>query len=125
MLDFRYQVIRIGVPAPGASVRINGEFYETHSRLKAIALGIPNNEFINGSTLSFKVGNEEVFDDDFEVGMITYNASGDNNRKFKFFEGIVDAKGNPYEIRYKDSGNNDTGFPYEVSITFLLTGLIK
>ncbi|WP_421752503.1 hypothetical protein [Croceimicrobium sp.] len=116
MKDHKFQMIRIGVPQPGATVRFTGETDKSYARIRGIFVALPDPKIEYGATLSLKVGGQDVFDDDHDVRLITCGQGVAPNDKFFFFEEKLEAGGNAFEGRYHDPIVENLAYPYEVKV---------
>lgn len=116
MKNHKFQMIRVGVPEPGAQVRFSGETEKTYARLLGIFVAMPAAIYEIGSTLSLKVGGADVFDEDHDVRLISCGQAVAPNDKFFRFDERIDAGGSAVEGRFKDAANTDQGYPYEAKI---------
>jgi len=116
MKDHKFQMIRIGVPQAGATVRFTGETDKSYGRIRGIFVALPDPKTEYGATLSFKVGGQDVFDDDHDVRLITCGQGVAPNDKFFRFEEKLEAAGNAFEGRYTDPSIEGVSFPYEAKV---------
>ena len=122
MKNHKFQMIRIGVPSKGASVRFNGETDKAYERISGIFVAMPDQRLSFGSTLGFKVGSNEVFEESHDVRLITCGQGVAPNAKFFRFEEHIDAGGSAFEMRFKDSDLvEDASYPYEVKVFLWLS----
>jgi hypothetical protein len=116
MKNHKFQLIRIGVPSPGASVRFTGATDKSYKRIRGIFVALPDLLLEYGSTLSLKVGGLDVLEEDHDVRLITCGQGVAPNEKFFLFEEYLEAAGNAFEGRYRDAGVTESGFPYEAKV---------
>jgi hypothetical protein len=116
MKNHKFQLIRIGVPTPGVSVRFTGATDKAYKRIRGIFVALPNPLLEYGSTLSLKVGGIDILEEDHDVRLITCGQGVAPNEKFFLFEEYIEAAGNAFEGRYRDAGITDQGFPYEAKV---------
>jgi hypothetical protein len=117
MKDHKFQLIRIGVPSKGASVRFHGESEKQYQRIRGIFVALPDPRLDFGSTLGFKVDGAEVFQEEHDVRLLSCGQGVAPNEKFFLFEEHLDADGSALELRYKDSGLiSDALYPYEAKV---------
>jgi len=116
MKDQKFQLIRIGVPTQGASVRFHGETEKLYDRIRGIFVALPDSKLDFGSTLGFKVDGMEVFEEEHDVRLISCGQGVAPNDKYFLFEEKLEADGSAIEMRFKDSGLVDTTYPYEAKI---------
>lgn len=116
MKNHKFQLIRIGVPASGASVRFTGETDKTYRRIRGIFVALPEPILEYGSSMSFKVGGIDVFDEDHDIRLLTCGQGVAPNQKFFLFEEFLEAGGNAFEGRYRDAGIAGATYPYEAKV---------
>ena len=116
MQEQRFQRIRIGVGASGASVRYTGETDKSYRRIRGIFVALPEPILEYGATLSLKVGGVDVFDDDHDVRLLTCGQGVAPNQKFFLFEEYIEASGNAFEGRFRDAGIQGATYPYEAKV---------
>lgn len=116
MRQHKYQLIRVNVPEPSASVRFTGETDRSYQRLAGIFVAMPEPVKEMGAALGFKVGGQEVFDDDHDVRLITCGREVSPNDKFFVLPEHIEAGGAAFEGRFTDAGNTAEGYPYEAKI---------
>ena len=116
MKNHKFQMIRIGVPAIGATVRYTGETDKSYSRIRGIFVALPDPKVEYGATLSLKVGGQDVFDDDHDVRLITCGQGVAPNDKFFRFEEKIEAGGNAFEGRFSDPAIEGLHYPYEAKV---------
>jgi len=121
MRQHKYQLIRVNVPEPGASVRFTGETDRSFERLAGIFVAIPEPIKEIGAALGLKVGGQEVFDDDHDLRLITCGREVAPNEKFFAFPEHIEAGGAAIEGRLVNAGNTPEGYPYEARINLPLT----
>lgn len=121
MKNHKYQLIRIGVPTPGAQVRFSGETDKGYAQLKGVFVATPGVIYDIGSSMSLKVGGLDVFDEDHDVRLVTSSLSVAPNKKFYEFPESLEAGGTTVEGRYTDAGNTDQGYPYEAKLYLWLS----
>ncbi len=120
MRSHKYQLIRVIVPEPGASVRFNGDTDRSYSRLDGIFVALPEPLKEIGAALGLKVGGQEIFDENHDVRLITCGREVAPNEKFFAFPENIEAAGAAFEGRFTDAGNTAEGYPYEARIIFHL-----
>jgi hypothetical protein len=116
MKDHKFQLIRIGVGALGATVRYTGETDKSYRRIRGIFVALPEPILEYGATLSLKVGGVDVFDDDHDVRLLTCGQGVAPNQKFFLFEEYIEASGNAFEGRFRDAGIQGATYPYEAKV---------
>lgn len=116
MKNHKFQMIRIGVPVGGATVRYNGETDKSYSRIRGIFVALPDPKVEYGATLSLKVGGQDVFDDDHDVRLISCGQGVAPNDKFFRFEEKIEAGGSAFEGRFTDPAIEGVNFPYEAKV---------
>ena len=116
MKDHKFQLIRIGVGASGASVRYTGETDKSFRRIRGIFVALPEPILEYGATLSLKVGGVDVFDEDHDVRLLTCGQGVAPNQKFFLFEENIEAAGNAFEGRFSDAGIHGATYPYEAKV---------
>lgn len=116
MKNHKFQMIRIGVPSAGASVRFTGQTEKSYGRIRGVFIALPDPQLEYGATFSFKVGGLDVFDEDHDVRLLTCGQGVAPNDKFFLFEEKIEAGGSAFEGRFTDAGVVDPGFPYEAKV---------
>ena len=116
MKNNKFQMIRVGVPKPGAVVRFSGETDKRFDRIRGIFVALPDPRIEYGATLSFKVGGQDVFDEDHDVRLITCGQGVAPNDKFFRFEETLEARGNAFQGRYGDPIVEGISYPYEAKV---------
>ena len=120
MRQHKYQLIRVHVPKPGASVRFTGETDQSFDRLAGIFVAMPDAVKEMGAALGLKIGGQEVFDEDHDVRLITCGREVSPNEKFFQFPEHIEAGGSSIEGRLVDAANTQEGYPYEARIILYL-----
>lgn len=116
MKNHKFQLIRIGVSAPGESVRFSGETDKGYQRLRGVFVALPNPLLEYGASLSLKVGGTDVFDEDHDVRLLSCGQGVAPNQKFFLLEEFIEASGSAFEGKFTDAAVIDTGFPYEAKV---------
>ena len=103
MKNHKFQMIRISVPGPAASVRFTGETDKGYKRVRGVFVALP-------STLSVwidvepRVSGMDIFDEDHDVRLITAGLGVAPNEKFFLLEEFIEAGGVAFEGKFKDAG---------------------
>ncbi len=116
MKGHKFQMVRIGVPAPGARVRYAGETDTSYARIWGLFVLAPDSKIEHGATLSFKVGGQDVFDEDHDIRLLTCGNAVAPNEKFFRFEEHLEAAGSAYEGHFTDPSPEGIEYPYEVKV---------
>lgn len=116
MKNHKFQMIRISVPGPAASVRFTGETDKGYKRLRGVFVALPSPALEYGSTLSLRVSGMDIFDEDHDVRLITAGLGVAPNDKFFLLEEFIEAGGVAFEGKFKDAGLEGTTYPYEVKV---------
>jgi|TARA_B110001452_G_scaffold251162_1_gene239962 hypothetical protein len=116
MKQHKYQLIRVHVPEPGASVRFTGETDRSYGRLAGIFVAMPEPIKEIGAALGLKIGGQEIFDDEHDVRLLTCGREVAPNDKFYQFPEHIEAGGASIEGRLVDAANSDQGYPFEARI---------
>ncbi len=116
MNAIKYQIIRINVPAAGATVGININSDKLYKKVTGILVTVPYiMSFLNKSTLSLSINDQEVFPDDFEVKLITCDSFVPTNERFYKLEEAAD--GSTVKGKFKDGGAmNGVTYPYTANL---------
>jgi hypothetical protein len=112
MNAIKYQIVKINVPSAGAMVNINFNSDKLYKKITGILVTVPYvMSFLNKSTLSLSINDQEVFPDDFEVKLITCDSYVPTNERFYKLE--EDADGSTVKGKFKDGGAmNGITYPY-------------
>jgi hypothetical protein len=121
MRTSKYQLIRVIVPEPSASVRFTGQTDRSYERVAGVFVAMPEAVKEIGAGLGLKVGGIEVFDDDHDVRLITCGREVSPNDKFFRLPERIEAAGAAFEGRLTDAGNTGEGYPYEARLILHLT----
>jgi hypothetical protein len=122
MKDHKFQLIRMGVPEKGASVRFHGQTEKNYSHIRGIFVALPDTRLVPGSSLGFKVGGMEVFEENHDVRLISCGLEVAPNDKFFRFEEKLEANGSAIELRFSDSELiEDASYPYEAKVFLWLS----
>lgn len=136
MKNHKFQQIRVSVTKPGDSIRFNAQTDKQYARIRGIYVSVPEERLVPGCLLGLKVNNQDIFEDVHEVKLLTSGNQVAPNKKFFFFEELLDAAGSTVEGRFTDgqtqlavaslAANAETsfsnyGYPYEVKIYLWLT----
>jgi hypothetical protein len=121
MKSHKYQLIRVSVPGPGASVRFTGETDRSYGRLAGLFVALPEPIKEIGSSLGLRVGGLDVFDEDHDVRLISCGREVAPNDKFFRLDEMIEAGGAAFEGRFTDAGNTDSGYPYTAHVILHLT----
>lgn len=116
MKNHKFQLIRIDVTSALASVRYTGETDKRYKRVRGVFVALPSPLLEYGSTLSFKVGGTDIFDEDHDVRLITAGLGVAPNHKFFFLEEFIEAGGAAFEGKFRDAGLVGTTYPYEAKV---------
>ena len=95
MRQHKYQLIRVHVPKPGASVRFTGETDQSFDRLAGIFVAMPDAVKEMGAALGLRIGGQEVFDEDHDVRLITCGREVSPNEKFFQFPSTLKPEAPP------------------------------
>ncbi|OYU82635.1 MAG: hypothetical protein CFE24_14935 [Flavobacterium sp. BFFFF2] len=132
MKNHKFQQIRVRVTEPGQSLRIVAETDKQYNRIRGIYISMPLESLMVGTMLGLKVNNQEVFDDNHEVKLISCGIQVAPNQKFFLFEEHLDGGGSAIEGKFTDGGtiavsqlggdlDPNNPFPYEARIYLWLT----
>jgi hypothetical protein len=138
MKNHKFQQIRVRVTDFGESVRINVQTDKQYAKIRGIFVSLPDEQLLMGSLLGLRVNNQEVFEDAYEVKLITSGHQVAPNKKFFFFEEHLEAGGSAIEGKFTDGGEGvfssntaklqlmrerktQSGYLYEVKIYLWLT----
>lgn len=116
MKNHKFQMIRISVPGPAASVRFTGETDKGYKRVRGVFVALPSPALEYGSTLSLRVSGMDIFDEDHDVRLITAGLGVAPNEKFFLLEEFIEAGGVAFEGKFKDAGLEGTTYPYEAKV---------
>ena len=116
MKNHKFQMIRISVPGPSASVRFTGETDKGYKRVRGVFVALPSPTLEYGSTLSLRVSGMDIFDEDHDVRLITAGLGVAPNEKFFLLEEFIEAGGVAFEGKFKDAGLEGTTYPYEAKV---------
>ena len=116
MKNHKFQMIRISVPGPAASVRFTGETDKGYKRVRGVFVALPSPALEYGSTLSLRVSGMDIFDEDHDVRLITAGLGVAPNDKFFLLEEFIEAGGVAFEGKFKDAGLEGTTYPYEAKV---------
>jgi hypothetical protein len=115
MKAIKYQIIKVAVPAAGASVSINTSSDKLYKRITGILVTMPYMvPFMNMSTLSLQINDREIFPDDFEAKLISFDSTVATNERFYQLDEPAD--GSTIKGRYTDISNSFVDFPYTLHI---------
>jgi len=112
MNAIKYQIVKINVPSAGSVVNINFNSDKLYKKVTGILVTVPYvMSFLNKSTFSLSINDQEVFPDDFEVKLITCDSCIPTNERFYKLE--EDADGSTVKGKFKDGGAiNGITYPY-------------
>lgn len=115
MKAIKYQIIKVPVPSAGAIVNINTSSDKLYKRITGILVTMPFMvPYMNMSTLSLQINDREIFPDEFEAKLISFDSAVATNERFYQLDETAD--GSTIKGRYTDISNNFVDFPYTLNV---------
>jgi len=115
MNAIKYQIIKVTVPSAGASVNINTSSDKLYKKITGILITMPYMvPYMNMSTLSLQINDREIFPDDFEAKLISFDSTVATNERFYQLDETAD--GSTIKGRYTDISNGFVDLPYTLHI---------
>ena len=115
MNAIKYQIIKVTVPSAGASVKINTSSDKLYKKITGILITMPYMvPYMNMSTLSLQINDREIFPDDFEAKLISFDSTVATNERFYQLDETAD--GSTIKGRYTDISNGFVDLPYTLHI---------
>jgi hypothetical protein len=112
----KYQIIKVLVPEPGATVNINVTTDRMYRKITGVLMCFPFFAyFTQQSSISLLINDKEIFPEEFDVKLISYGVGVSPNEMFYLLD--EEAAGSTIKAKFKDGGEN-MGFrtPYTANL---------
>jgi hypothetical protein len=114
----KYQIVKVTVNAPGATVNINVTTDKMYKKITGILISFPFYAyFAQRSWLSLFINDKEIFPEEFDAKLISYGIGVPVNDMF--YQMDEEALGSTIKGKFKDGGET-FGFPYPYSANLYL-----
>jgi hypothetical protein len=111
----KYQIIKLQVVNKGSTVNINTNSDKLYKRITGIIITAPwIMPTVNWSTIALQINDKEIFPDDFEARLITFEQMVPANERFFLLDEPAD--GSTIKGRYTDIGEFALEYPHTVRI---------
>jgi hypothetical protein len=115
----KYQLVKLQVTKKGDMVNINTSSDKLYKRITGILITAPwITPSVNWSTITLQINDKEIFPDDFEARLITFEQMVPANERFFLLDEPAD--GSTIKGRYTDIGDFALEYPHTVRIYFRL-----
>jgi hypothetical protein len=116
--SIKYQIIKVTVPEPGATVNINVTSDRMYKRIKGILICFPFYAyFTQRSAMSLSINDKEIFPEEFDAKLIAYGVGVPPNEMFYLVD--EEAAGSTVKAKFRDGGDT-MGFPYPYTANLYL-----
>lgn len=121
MHKIKYQRIPVVIASAGISAGFSANTDKLYKNITGIAVSLPFDGSLYGTTLALKIASEEIFDEQFEVKLIAVNSEVAADSKF--YPGTIKnpfnepAEGSLVDGKFTDGGaTTGVTFPYTALI---------
>jgi hypothetical protein len=102
-LGFKFQSFKLRVGKSGQRIYFRSEAVKDYPYLKGIALSIPYEGALYGSTFGFRVAEKEVLDESHEAHLLVFGQDNPTNERMLFFKKPIPINNSKLEGVYTDT----------------------